>query len=257
MTEFSIQLLQAINDWQIGGTPPVKKRRGTKLKLLSAHLDERFRRTSLCCFRRLALSPAAVWQLHDQLHLKETISAWTLSLDVAKSIKDGVPPDGVPGLILDIAPPSGSVVVNLDALYRDAAFNEAREWARDKIRSYDRGMARYENSQHEVVLDLESVAITAVYALGGHSSNEEDLADLYFGRAPTVAERQEFRSLLNISSSKIGPNWLVGAAKDRVLTKTLTAHGVIKRRRSATVEASGVTTVSSVGNLQSQSTSND
>jgi hypothetical protein len=74
------------------------------------------------------------------------------------------------------------------------------------------------------------VPISAVYALGGYSSSKGELAKFYFGYDPSAAEFAEFERLLQMSGAKLGPNWLVGAAKDRVLKRTLEAHGIIKER---------------------------
>ena len=125
--QFSDTVIQAINGWQRGGNAKQNARRGLALKQACQALDPRFRRTSLVCFRQISLSPSAVWQLHDKLGFSETISAWTLTTDVAKGFKSGVPPAGTPGLILDIVPPEGSVIVNLDALYREPTFIAACE----------------------------------------------------------------------------------------------------------------------------------
>jgi hypothetical protein len=227
---FSNSLIQAINDWQRGGDPGQKARRGKKLKAECASLPVEFRQTALCCFRQIALMPKYVWALHDQLRLKETISSWTLTTDVAQQFKGGVPPDRIPGLILDIVPPPDSVIVNLDALFRNEEFVRACSDASSRITAYGDGIGRYGNTQHEVVLEIASVPITAVYALGGHSSSQNELANFYFGREPSAAEFTEFEQLLKLSGTKLGPMWLVGAAKDRVLGRTLKAHGLIKAR---------------------------
>jgi hypothetical protein len=225
---FGDDLIQAVNDWQRGGSPAQKKKRGLALKTACQAIDPRFRRTPLVCFRQISLSPSAVWQLHDRLGLSETISAWTLATDVAKAFKGGVPPSGSPGLILDIVPPEGSVIVNLDALYREPDFIAACEAARTRITGYGSGIAAYGNSQHEVVLELESVPMSSVYALGGHSSSRAAIAELYFGHPPTPAEWNEFSRLEALSNVQIGPHWIVGDAKDRVLARTLEKYSILK-----------------------------
>lgn len=225
---FPDHVIQAISDWQRGGSPAQKQRRGVALKNACTELPDKFRRTMLVCFRQLALSKSAVWQLHDTLCLAETISSWTLATDVAKAFKGGVPPEGVPGLILDIVPPADCVVVNLDALYRDEAFQAACDAARRRIEGFGNGIAKYGNAQNEIVLELESVPMSSVYALGGHSGSREEIARLYFGHEPTVEEREEFSRLAKLSEVQLGPQWISGTAKDRVLTRTLEAYGILK-----------------------------
>jgi len=226
--DFPDHVIQAISDWQRGGSPDQKKRRGVALKDACTELPDKFRRTMLVCFRQLALSKSAVWQLHDTLCLAETISSWTLATDVAKAFKGGVPPEGVPGLILDIVPPADSVVVNLAALYRDETFQAACDKARPRIEGFGSGIAKYGNTQNEIVLELDSVPMSSVYALGGHSSSREEIARLYFSHEPTTEEWEEFSRLERQSDVQLGPRWISGAAKDRVLTRTLEAYGILK-----------------------------
>lgn len=230
---FSCDLIKAINDWQRGGSPQQKQRRGLALKHASAGLPSKYRSTMLVCFRQISLDPSAVWQLHERLELSETISSWTLSTDVAIAFKGGVPPEGLPGLILDIVPPPNSVVVNLDALYRDPEFNAKCEAAREQIFGFANGIGRYGNSQNEIVLELDSVPISSVYALGGHSSSREAIGKLYFGHEPSDQEWEEFSALEAQAGDLYGPRWITGAAKDRVLARTLKAYGIIKNRQEA------------------------
>jgi hypothetical protein len=225
---FSDHIIQAISDWQRGGNPAQKERRGVALKNACTELPDKFRRTMLVCFRQLALCKSAVWHLHDALCLAETISSWTLVTDVAKAFKGGVPPEGLQGVILDIVPPAHSVIVNLDALYRDEAFRAACDAARSRIDGFGLGIATYGNAQNEIVLELQSVPMSSVYALGGHSGSREEIARLWFGHEPTPDEWEEFLCLVKQSEVQLGPRWISGAAKDRVLTRTLTAYGILK-----------------------------
>jgi hypothetical protein len=79
----------------------------------------------------------------------------------------------------------------------------------------------YAGLQHEVVLEIESVSVTNVYALGGRSSSREVIALQFFGHEPTQEEWRWFDELLARSLRKLGPHWLLGEAKDRVVSKML------------------------------------
>src|SRR5260370_975565 len=96
---FTRDLIQAVSDWQRGGSPRQKAARGLKLKAEAATLPDQFRQCSSSCFRQIALPKGSVWQLADTLELPETISSWTVSLDVARTFKNGVPPPGSQGVI--------------------------------------------------------------------------------------------------------------------------------------------------------------
>lgn len=74
---FTLELLQAINDWQRGGIAKEKNERGKKLREVAAGLPENFRQTDVACYRRLKLHKSAVWTLGTDEELAETISAWT------------------------------------------------------------------------------------------------------------------------------------------------------------------------------------
>ena len=80
---FSLELSQAINDWQRGGDRWQRSRRGLALKGLAGALGPQFRRCDLVCFRQIALDKSSLWKLGDSLHLKEEIAAWTLNVEVA------------------------------------------------------------------------------------------------------------------------------------------------------------------------------
>lgn len=218
---FTLEFLQAVNDWQRGGNPRMKAKRGKRLKKLAAGIDAKFARADLVCFRRLALDSHYLWKLGDTLYLTETISAWTFDSDVARGFKGGVPPSGEQGIIFEIIPKPEQVIINLAALYRDSAFQEACEAARDRIRDFGKGIGKYGNTQSEVVLEVETVPVDAVYALGGYSSSRDDIARMFFGREPTEADMAIFNRLLEQSGRSLGPQWLTGEAKDRVLLKLL------------------------------------
>jgi hypothetical protein len=131
---FSRDLIQAISDWQRGGSSK-QKAKGERLKQEAASLPDEFRQCPLCCFRQISLEKGALWKLADQLELPESISAWTLTLDVAQSFKGGVPPQGWQGAIFAVHPPAGSVV----------------ETNKRQVSGYQDGIGRYGNSQREVV----------------------------------------------------------------------------------------------------------
>ena len=48
----------------------------------------------LCCFRQIALDKGSVWDLLAENKLDEKISSWTTDLQIAKTFKGGVPPQG-------------------------------------------------------------------------------------------------------------------------------------------------------------------
>lgn len=238
--EFGLPLLQAISDWQRGGDAKQNRRRGEALKAACGNLAEKFRTCSLSCFRQIALPKGDVWNLIGEDNLPEKISSWTMSIEVAKDFKNGVPPEGqgYQGVILCVYPRSGSVVVNLGELYKTPAFVVALEQSRNSILGYNDGAGRYGNDQMEVVLEIATVTQQEVYSMGGHSSPFDRLVDIaadeLYGPDATNAQRAELLAKAEHVRTEAGPCWLSLDATQRVLTR-LKPHaerlGEIKRQQ--------------------------
>lgn len=81
------------------------------------------------------------------------------------------------------------------SLFRDADFLEAMKENEQRITGYHDGAGRDENSQSEVVLEINAVSPEDIYSLGGHSSPLEKLvaqaADLVYRRSATAEERKQ------------------------------------------------------------------
>lgn len=130
------ELVQAVSDWQRGGSHDQKIKRGQRLKAVAAKLPETFRVCSDPCFRQEAHEKDRVWQLLADNQLPETIASWTNDIGVAKTLKGGVPATGLQGVILKIKPPKNSVILNLTALNADPAFQAAVETHKASIDGY-------------------------------------------------------------------------------------------------------------------------
>lgn len=116
---FTRDLIQAVSDWQCGGS---HVKRGERLKTAAALPTKHFRTCATTCFRQEAHEKDRVWQLLTDNHLPETIASWTTDTAIAKAFKGGVPPAGLQGVIFKITPPKEGVVLNLTALHADPAF---------------------------------------------------------------------------------------------------------------------------------------
>ena len=215
---FTLDFLQAINDWQISSYK--KNEKGAALARLGKGLPLEFRSCPLVCFRQIALEKDTLWQLADELHLPETISAWTTSLCVARKIKGGVPANQeYQGVIFAISPPKGSVVLNLQRLYRCSEFCAAIETHKHQISRFGDGIGLRGDSQSEVVIKVDRIALSDLCELGGFSSGRADLSKLYFGHDPSSDELAEFDRLLALAKIELGAEWIGGDSKERVLSK--------------------------------------
>lgn len=224
--EFDLPLLQAISDWQRGGDEKQSRRRAAALKVACASLPDEYKMSSLVCYRQIALPPEGVWALIGDNCLPEKISSWTSSIEVAKAFKGGVPNSGqgFQGTILYLFPSPGSVIVNLERLYRNPDFVTAMERNSARIGGYSDGAGRWRNSQFEVVLEIDTVTPEDVFSLGGHSSPLANLvaeaADLVYRRPTTQKEKQALFLQAQQADIAAGPRWLNMDATRRVLANT-------------------------------------
>ena len=213
----SIDLIQAINDWQIGEH---KVRDGRRLKALAKNLPRQFTSCNHDCFRQIAIKKDSLWTLADQLELPETISSWTTQINMAKKFKGGVPPKfQYQGIIFRLSPSMGSVILNIEEMYKDNNFINFIESNKNNIDRYDDGIGSYFDTEHEVVIEINKIKLNDIHSLGGFSSSKEKLAELFLGRRPNHHELQNFDALLNKKGIQLGPKWIEGDAKDRLLSK--------------------------------------
>lgn len=239
MARFTLEIVQAVSDWQRGGDHNAKVKRGAALKKACAGLPPPFRTWDGACYRREVHEKARVWQLLADNRLPETIAAWTTDLGVAKTLKGGVPPQGqgLQGVIFKLHPPAASVVVNLSALYADADFHDACKRHRGQIPYYGGGIGRYGDSQKEVVLEIASLDQASIYAYGGYSGSREDLAKLYFGRVPSDDDLATFDQLCLQANAGAGPWWLSETGTQAVLKRMEPDVARLRAQRQAAIAA--------------------
>jgi len=216
---FSRELLQAISDWQQGGSPAEKATRGQALAQLAAGLPRRYREVAGPCYRKVALTDKHAFELGVVYKLPETVSGWTLDIEIAKQFKKGVPPAGWRGVIFDFRPTPEQVVINLDAVYQDPAFCDSCAREKSHLTGYALGIGKYKNSQREVVLRLHEVEISNIFAIGGFIADEsiDSLVQECLGRSFEEAEAREFESATARSRGLSNQWWLQGPSKDRII----------------------------------------
>ncbi|MDO8333298.1 MAG: hypothetical protein Q7T35_01340 [Nitrosomonas sp.] len=223
---FSLELLQAISDWQRGGNASQKARRGIALKEAAKDLPETFKKISSNCYRQIAMDNSSVWNIGTKYQLSETISSWTTSLEVAKQFKGGVPPKGYQGVIFKISPIDElEVIVNLQELFECNEFKDAIEEHKDKICGFHSGIGKYGNSQLEAVISTEYLKLETLFAWGGYTSPESELAEIYFGHIASEDELRIFRDLMNQAGHKCGAYWLTTADAVQRVSEKLKVHG--------------------------------
>jgi hypothetical protein len=240
VSNFSLPLLQAINNWQRGFNHEQKPKRIAALKSASADLDQRYRVLTEPCYRQLTLEPRYVMEMGLRYRIQEATSSWTFRLDVAEQFKGGVAPKDMELLpvIVRTLPDPEAVVINLAALYADSGFLAAVDQHQNDIKGFWDGIGRWRDSQAEVVLELDVIYLHEVHAAGGHSSPRETIL-----QHPRVIEEllklePEAFAIVEKAIAKgqgeFGPHWLKDAAKDRVLRKWIEEAERITAERQAT-----------------------
>lgn len=238
---FTVEFLQAVNDWQRGGDAKQNRKRGESLRSQCRSLPETFRESPLVCHRQIALPKGGVWDLIGAGKLTEKVSSWTLDLEVAKGFKGGVPPrdQGYQGAIFSLNPPAGSVIVNMRLLYRDPEFQRAIDQHKNAISGFHLGIGCYGDQQSEVVLEIDSLSQDDIYSLGGHSSQFDELVEIaaheVYGHSPTADERAALTLKVEGVRRQAGPSWLTPDGTRRVLARvrpSALALAEIKRQRT-------------------------
>lgn len=219
---FTRELIQAISDWQRGGDAKQKARRAVALQQEAEKLPETYKYYDATCYRQIALKGSHLLHLGTYFQLPESISSWTRSEKVAKSFKGGVPPEGdFQGVIMTVKPTREQVILDFTSLFQESSFNIAVELHRESIVGFGTGIGRYGNSQKEIVLEVSRLPLESLFAWGGYSSKESQLAEMWFGHKPSNQELDTFRELMRNVGRAAGPVWLstpeaVGRVSDKL-----------------------------------------
>lgn len=104
---------------------------------------------------------------------------------------------------------------------KDTKFKRSHRHYQDRISGYKDGIAKFEDSEMEVILEVESLSVMMVHAIGGFSSGKEELAAMYYGRKASASEQAAFNALLMKKGIVLGPRWIRGDAKNRALHVTI------------------------------------
>jgi hypothetical protein len=195
---FSLELVQAVSDWQRSPGEDIKIRRGERLKQVMATLPPYFREWDQPCFRQETHKPDRTFQVLIDDKLPETIAGLGLDLNIVKTFKGGVSYDDR-SIILWIVPPASGVVANLDRLFSDPDFQNALALHGPNVSYFHNGAGKYLNSQREVVLELGSLGQANILSYGGYGGTLDQLKEAFVlehGRTPNGAELRQLEQLV-------------------------------------------------------------
>jgi len=236
-TDFTLELIQAINDWQIGGLPSLKKKRGGHLRKMAESLPNEFTSVNSEVYRKINLNGKDLIYLGTHYKLSETISAWTTQESVAKSFKGGVSKiQSDSSVILKLKPSNDRVVINLEELYLDDCFQKFIQDNKGKIKNFEKGIGKYSDSQHEVVIEVEEVSVSALYSWGGFSSDVNILARQFYGKKPSPAQLNRFKCLLKTQKIELSQGyWLKGSQAVERINEILIFHANRLNRKAISI----------------------
>ncbi|SFE90394.1 hypothetical protein [Flavobacterium xueshanense] len=216
---YKLELLQAINDWHSTGIGANKTQIAERIIEYSKDLPERFKAMSSNCYRQVSLTGTNSLILGANMKLPETYSSWTFDKSVVQNFNGGVPSIGYQGVIFEIHnnEPNFSIVINLYELYKEVSFLEACEAQKNEITSYKTGIGFFKNSEAEIILKVDNLTTSQIWAYGGYSAPREKLAEMYFGHVASQKELNHFDKLVKQTNTIIGGNWVKGTAKNRIV----------------------------------------
>jgi hypothetical protein len=231
---YSLELLQAINDWQSTGFGTNKTQIAERIIEHSEELPIKFKSLNAKCYRQLALSGTNSVLLGANMRLPETYSSWSFDKSVVQNFNGGVPPVGRQGVIFEVdnTVPEVEVILNLYELFKDETFLEACEQHKNDISSYKTGIGYFLNNEAEVILKVQHLTTNQIWAYGGYSVPREKLAEMYFEHVASPRELIVFDRLIKQGNIIIGGNWVTGAAKNRIVNLHITTAQRLTIRNS-------------------------
>jgi len=217
---YSLELLQAISDWQSGSSITKAK----KLKNLCANLPKKFREfpSNLNLYRQISLDERGLVKFLREKKLPEKISSWTINYKVAEDFKGGVPSEfgEFRATIFKTRSLNNQVIVNLSELYKCSDFCNVMELNKDNINGYWCGAGKYWDTQFEVVMATEYLDHSNIYSLGGHSGSAEQIAEQAL-RENNIQSPLVIEDIAELSRDYVGAWWLSPEGTRRVVDRTL------------------------------------
>lgn len=216
---FKLDLIKAINEWQIKGTGVNKENIVKKLIEHSEQIDLKFKSLNSKCYRRIDLNNHYNFVLGQEMQLPETYSSWSFDKEFVKKFNDGVPEKGYQGVIFEISSEFKDleVILNLNELFSDPIFKSECESQKHNITNFDKGIGKYYNSESEIILKVNTLKISQIWAYGGFSSTKAGFITKYLGNKLNrkmkrlIDQRERKNNLL------FGGRWITGKAKDRTI----------------------------------------
>ena len=199
---FTIELLQAINNWQKNGYGVDKELLGERIVQLAINLPKEYRTFSGCCYRKFNSVGKTTLKLGLSEFVNESFSSWSTNLSVVKEF--GKKPNSKQiGLIfkLDSSKNKFDVILNLDCLYKNKEFVAFSELNKDYVIDYNLGIGKYGNIQEEIILKDNNLTIDNIIAYFGKGADKKTFTKKYL---PHLIESDK-QIILNLLNNKF-PN---------------------------------------------------
>jgi hypothetical protein len=208
MVEYPTTLLQALEDW-LNHDPVLRPAQAAKLCAELEHVDRRFKRCAVQCYRRIDFPkdpqenprgvPLPLLDLLRAGRLAESVSSWTTDPSVAKAHLEGLQADATCVIFKHVPTPS-EVRVNLSGLVNAPSFQKALQW------KYFPAIRYWMTKESEVILEVTHVTPEDVYALGGFAGNVDQLREAAEAEGLSPEEIDRLETQLNRAAGQ--ERWL-------------------------------------------------
>jgi hypothetical protein len=216
---FKLDLIKAINEWQIKGTGINKENIAKKIIEHSDEIDMKFKSLHSKCYRRIDLNNHYNFILGQEMQLPETYSSWSFDKEFVKKFNNGIPKNGYQGVIFEISNEykEFEVIINLHELFNDPVFKTECESQKQNIINYDDGIGKYYDSESEIILKINSLKISQIWAYGGFSSKKDAFVKKYSDRLLNRKMKQLLDRKVKENKKLFGSKWITGKAKNRTI----------------------------------------
>ena len=218
--EYTEDFIQAINDWQAFGL------RDRKIELynnlMSFDIPLELKQCDQLCYRitdfRVKIPALSMLSAGISEQINIGVSSWTLDKQIAKDFYkkySPLTPSEGQNYIIKIYPKPQQIVLNLDRLYKDELFRRQCKKYKSNIKNYEKGIGCWENSQREVILNVNSISVDNICAFWGYSSTPKEFykkyGDIIHSIIQTVKEeeRENFAGkVYEFLNQNLGDFWL-------------------------------------------------
>lgn len=216
---FTLELLQAINNWQKGALGIGKDTLAENVKKHSVKLPLKFKTLEGVCYRKIHLKGDNILKIGIDFKIPETYSSWTFESSIAEKFNIVIPTkkSGRIGFIFEWNPtqfPNFEVIINLNEVFQSIEFQKACNDFESSIYDFHLGIGKYKNAQQEIILKISELKIEQIWAYGSYKTSTDEFVQKYLSRKtnqkqkPTNKQKEAVVNLLKMRGINRKEMWL-------------------------------------------------